>query len=36
MKCGYDWFDDISNERKVKEQVMKVLAVAVNEAIKKK
>ncbi|CAB3979765.1 Hypothetical predicted protein [Paramuricea clavata] len=36
MKCGYDWFDDISNEHKVKEQVMKVLAVAVNEAIQKK
>ena len=34
--CGYDWFGDISNERKVKEQVMKVLAVAVNEAIQEK
>ena len=33
---GYDWFGNISNERVVKEQVMKVLAVAVNEAIQKK
>jgi hypothetical protein len=34
--CGYDWFDGISNNRKVREQVMKVLAVAVNEAIQKR